>query len=109
MEVLHYIMPVVRYKGGYPWGREPGGFSQLAARLTELPDRAVVPVDSGHRPWRAVKSELEAAFGHEDVEKHVKGWFGEEIAFPVEIVGDWLVREGSAERFSSESIRVFDY
>lgn len=105
---LHYVLPLVRYQGGVPWGREPDGAAEVEGRLMPLPGRITIPLESGHRPWEEVGREMKRAIGHADVVRGVKERVGE-VRFPPDIVGEWLLRDLPRSAFASPSVKEFTW
>ena len=108
MRYLHYVLPLARYQGGVPWGREPDGAAQVKGRLMPLPGRIIIPLESGHRPWEEVGREMQRAISHADVVRGVKENVGE-VCFPPDIVGEWLLRDLPRSAFASPSVKEFTW
>jgi hypothetical protein len=110
LQVIHYILPMIRHQGGYPWGREPRGFSSLPTETIKLPPDTVIPIESGHKQWYQVKAEFEKAFSSKWICDDKAEKFGDRIEYPPEIVGKWLVRVGApTTSFEYSTIRLFDW
>jgi hypothetical protein len=110
MEVLHYVLPMVRYQGGYPWGREPSGAYRLRASLVDLPERVTIPIESGHRSWKEVREEFAKTFGDPEVVDALGDMFGDKCArWPPEVEGYWMVRDELPSKLESPSIKKFTW
>ena len=108
LQTLTWVLPVVRHRGGLPWGREPTDLLPRAAHLVELPPATIVPIESGHRPWLQVESELCRTLTAEWQVADKQAKFGESICYPPEIEGRWLLRQDAPMTFDCHStVRAF--
>ena len=95
---LHYVLPLVRYQGGIPWGREPDGASDFEGQLVDLPSGIIVPFESGHRRWERVQEALVKALGQEFMREAWERSFKGKGTYPPELEGNWLKRVGLDKR-----------
>jgi 2EXR family len=107
MKNLRYILPLVRHQGGLPWGREPRTLLHYPIALTELPPEIIVPIESGHKPWVEVEEELAKTLGSAWQCDDKKSKFGERVAYPPEIIGQWLLRKEAPTSFEYSTVRAF--